>query len=135
MIKAIYLISKARPAGPTNQALNILKGMKQNGVVDMRLVTLMPEQDGNSWLNRFLECGLTVVQLNPKRFSLYKSISALNQYIKENGIDVVHSTGYQADLVNMLLTHIVSVYYPHLLKICKFPLFSRGIAPFFGCVR
>ena len=34
-----------------------------------------------------------------------------------------------------LLTHIASVYHPHLLIICKFPLFSREIAPFFGCVR
>jgi len=103
-MKAIYLISRARITGPTNQALNILKGMKMNGEVDMTLVTLLPEQKGDSRLNDFVENGINVVQLMPQKGNVRKSISLLNDYIKRNKIDVVHSTGYQADFVNGMLS-------------------------------
>ena len=103
-MKAIYLISRARITGPTNQALNILKGMKMNGEVDMTLVTLLPEKEGDSRLNDFVENGINVVQLMPQKSNVRKSISLLNDYIKKNNIDVVHSTGYQADFVNLMLS-------------------------------
>lgn len=104
MLEAIYLISRARITGPTNQALNILKGMKMNGEVNMTLVTLLPELERDSRLNDFVVNGINVVQLMPQKSNVWKSISLLNDYIKNNNIDVVHSTGYQADFVNGMLS-------------------------------
>ena len=69
----------------------------------MTLVTLMPEQKGNSWLSRFEENGIKVVQLNQDRFNIFRCVSVLSRYVRRNNIDVIHSTGYQADLVNMLV--------------------------------
>ena len=103
-MKAIYLISRARITGPTNQALNILKGMKMNGEVDMTLVTLLPEKEGDSRLNDFVENGINVVQLMPQESNVWKCIIMLNDYIKKNKIGVVHSTGYQADFINAMLS-------------------------------
>ncbi len=102
MIEVIYLISRARPSGPVNQALNILLGMKMNNRVHARLVSLAPEENNNSWMERFHENGIEVVQFNKSLMNTWKCISMLEKYVHEHNIQVIHSAGYRADFVSLM---------------------------------
>lgn len=102
MIETIYLISRARPSGPVNQALNILMGMKRNGRVHAVLVTLAPEEKDNSWLQRFYDNGIEVVQFMQPLESTWRCVKMLRKYVEEHHVEVIHSAGYRADTVSLL---------------------------------
>ncbi len=103
-MKIVYLISRAKKgAGPVNQALNILIGLNQIEGVHAVLMTLSQEVEGDSWLDRFLENNIEVKQLNLPIRSTWRAVRLLKQYIKKNHVDIVHSSGYRADFINMLL--------------------------------
>lgn len=105
----VYLISRAISSdGPVNQALNILTGLNQIDGVKAILVTLSPEIENGSWLYRFEERGIEVYQLNKPSWNIWGCISLLKSYIIEHKIDVVHSSGYRADIVNMYLNKYVT---------------------------
>lgn len=105
-METVYLISKAKMSGPVNQALNILIGLNRIPGVHATLVTLAPEDD-SSWLYRFKDNSIDIVQLNQSYFHILKAIRLLKKYIKEHRIDVVHSAGFRADFVNMNLRKLV----------------------------
>ena len=111
-MEVIYLMSRAvKTAGPVNQALNILIGLNKLPNVHARLMTLAPEKPNESWLQRFLDNGIEVVQLNQSFLNTWKCIHAIKEYIKANEIDVIHSAGFRADFVNMFMkgyTKIIS---------------------------
>lgn len=103
-MKVVYLISRAKKtAGPVNQALNILTGLNRIPGVQATLLTLAPEMEGNSWLNRFTDNGIEVVQLCQSQTNTLKCIKKLKKYVKDNHVDVIHSSGYRADFFNMIL--------------------------------
>ena len=102
MLEVIYLISRARPSGPINQALNILKGLKQKKDVHAVLVTLAPEMKERSWMQRFHDAGIDVVQFNQPLWKTWKCISMLDNYVKEHNIQIIHSAGYRADFVSTM---------------------------------
>lgn len=105
----VYLISRAISSdGPVNQALNILTGLNQIEGVKAILITLSPEIENRSWLYRFEERGIEVYQLNKPSWNIWGCISLLKSYIIEHKIDVVHSSGYRADIVNMYLNKYVT---------------------------
>lgn len=100
----VYLISRAKKgAGPINQASYILAGLKRIPDVHAILVTLAPEVEGDSWLNKFTEQGIEVLQLNQPAKRIFYCVGLLKRIIREKKIDIVHSAGYRADFVNMLL--------------------------------
>lgn len=108
-MKIIYLISRAISSdGPVNQALNILIGLNKIEGVQAILVTLSPELKNKSWIQRFIDNGIEVHQLNQPAKNIKKCASILKKYIFENKVDVVHSSGYRADLVNMYLRDCVT---------------------------
>ena len=100
-MRTIYLISRAKTTGPINQANNILIGLKNNGRVDSSLVTLAPEDNNKTWLNRFIENDINVYQMNQPLWKTWCCIYLLRKYIKENNIDVVHSSGFRATFVSL----------------------------------
>lgn len=107
-MNVIYLISRVKKgAGPINQALNILVGLNRLSDVHAILVTLEPEREGDSWLDRFKEKDIEIIQLNQKSWYLWACVSRLKKIIKDRGVDIVHSSGFRADLVNMMLCHYV----------------------------
>ena len=101
-MKTIYLVSRAKMTGPINQGLNILNGMKQNGRVKSTLVTLAPEDPEKSWLYRFKEIGLDVVQFNQPLWKSLCAIPKLRKYVKEQKVDVIHSCGYRANFIALM---------------------------------
>lgn len=99
-MRTIYLISRAKSgAGPVNQTLNILEGMKQNGRVTSTLVTLAPEWDDASWLYRFKDKGISIYQMNHELLSTWRCIFELRNYVRRNNIEIVHACGFRADFV------------------------------------
>lgn len=101
-MKIIYLVSHAAVAGPINQALNILTGLKLLGKIESKLVTMQPESK-QSWLYRYENNGIDYVQLNPHRKASIKTCARqLNQYIKDNNVNVIHASGFSACFVALL---------------------------------
>lgn len=102
-IKSIYLVSNARICGPINQALNILNGLKINDIIEGRLVTLAPEIEGRSLLNRFIEDNIEIYSLKQSRWKTLFCIPKLRRYLKENDIAILHSSGFRANFVASLM--------------------------------
>lgn len=98
-MKSIYLISYACISGPVNQALNIIYGLREFERIDMVLVTLSPELEGNSWLYKFKDSGIPHHCLNTHKIGIISAVMRLKKYLKENNIEVVHSSGFRANLV------------------------------------
>lgn len=103
-MEVVYLISRAKKrSGPVNQAINIIKGLNMIPDVHAVLVTLAPEVENESWLDKFIENNIEVVQLNQSYIYTWRCISKLKKYIRNNCIDIVHSAGFRADYINMKL--------------------------------
>lgn len=120
MVKVIYLVSNLRPTGPTNQAYNIITGLNSKSC-DIFLVTLFKEGD-RSWLCRFKQKNIRVFQINGSWFKPFTTLKILRRFVKANNINVVHSSGFSADLFNVLLhtqTKSVSTYRNHLSDVCE----------------
>ena len=102
-MKTIYLVTRAKStSGPINQALNILNGMRMNGRVNSWLVTLEPEKEGLSWLQKFHDADMPVYQFNQSFFPTFFCVFKLRRYLKQNKIEVVHSSGFRANIVSLL---------------------------------
>ncbi len=106
MLEVVYLISRAKQSGPVNQALNILIGLNRQPNVHATLITLAPE-GSITWLNRFKDKGINIVQLNQPYLKTFKAINLLKRYISENDVKIVHSAGFRADFVNMMMGKLV----------------------------
>lgn len=94
----IYLVSDLRAAGPTNQAYNLMTGLAKLDC-KVTLVTLY-EEHPDSWMDRFVRAGVKIHQLHSDHKHLRKAIHDLEVYIEKNHIDILHSSGMSADMVN-----------------------------------
>ena len=106
-MRIVYLISRAKRTGPVNQAFYILKGLNSLPDVHATLITLSPELEGNTQLQKFKSEDIEVVQLGQPLIKTWKCVGQLKDYIKKNHVEVVHSSGYRPNLVNMLLKKYV----------------------------
>lgn len=106
MLEVVYLISRAKQTGPVNQALNILIGLNRQPGVHATLITLAPEGE-KSWLNRFKENGINIIQLNQPYIRTFRAIKLLRNYIIKKNVKIVHSAGFRADFVNMMMGNLV----------------------------
>lgn len=106
-MRTIYLISRAKRTGPVNQALYILKGLNSLPDVHATLVTLSPEIEGNTQLQKFKAEGIEVVQLCHTTFQFWASIRRLKKFIKSNHVEILHSSGYRPNFINMFLRKYV----------------------------
>lgn len=107
-INSIYLVSELFPSGPINQGLNIVSSFnpeKVNAIV----VTLFDERP-ESWMYKFQDKNIEVVQLHSSRRKIFEAKKHLLKIIKDRNIDLVHSSGFSADLVNSMLgKHVTTV--------------------------
>ena len=130
-MEVAYLITHAKRTGPVNQALNILTGLNRINGVHASLLTLEKEIKDNSWLQRFKDNHIDIVQFDLPKWNVLGCVSKLKRYIKEHQINVVHSSGYKADWVNMMVRkHVVSVSTQRCLPtevVEKLPKFIRPV--------
>ena len=99
-MNVIYLVTQLNRCGPINQALNIVTGLRSIGV-NVIIVTLYEER-AKTWMPRFVDKGVEVVQLHSDRWKPFATFRRLYRLIKERNVDVVHSSGVMADLMNAL---------------------------------
>ena len=102
-MEVIYLITHAKQTGPVNQALNILTGLKRIEGVHASLLTLEPENIDNTWLQRFKDNNIDIVQFNLPKWNVLGCVTKLRKYIKEHHVEVIHSSGYKADFINLVV--------------------------------
>lgn len=105
-INSIYLVSELIPSGPINQALNIVSSFNPKDVKPI-IVTLFDEKE-ESWIYKFKDKGIEIVQLHSSRKRFLNSKKQMIKLIQERNIDVVHSSGLSADLVNSMLGKYVA---------------------------
>lgn len=109
-MEVVYLISRAKKgSGPVNQALNVLTGLNRIKGTHAVLMTMAPEKDGDTWLYRFIDAHIDIIQLNKSSFEFWRCVRMINNYIDENNVDIVHSSGFRADFVNGLLRNVCKV--------------------------
>lgn len=101
IMNIIYLVSDLRSAGPTNQAYNLMTGLRKFECKAW-IVTLYEERE-DSWMDRFIHAGINIHQLHANRKNLFGAVLKLERFIKENQINVLHSSGMSADFVNRLV--------------------------------
>ena len=94
----IYLVSDLRPAGPTNQAYNLMTGLKKLSCNPI-LVTLF-EEPRDSWIERFRNEKIKLRQLHLDRRHLREAAKKVDAIISEEDVCIVHSSGMSADTVN-----------------------------------
>ncbi len=103
IMKSIYLISNARVCGPVNQAINITSGLREFCDFDTSIVTLSPEINGNSWMNRIDEAKIPHFCLNTSKIQIFKAILKLRKYVRDNDVEIIHSSGFRANLVASMM--------------------------------
>lgn len=101
MINSIYLVSFLEPSGPINQAYNIVTGFDKT-IINPVIVTLFPEKK-LSWLDKFREEGLEIIQFNCNSLSLFSARKKLMKLVKERNVSVVHAAGVRAVITASLL--------------------------------
>ena len=94
----IYLVSNLRQAGPTNQGLNIVTSFDKENVNPV-VVTLFEEGE-KSWMNKYKDYNVHVIQLHGNRRNPIKTRRKLQQLVNELNPDVIHSSGFSADIQN-----------------------------------
>lgn len=104
-IKVLYLQTRlVKNAGPINQAYNLVTAFKTIPEIDFQIACISEEYPGNSYEDKFTAAGIKVLRFAHKSYEIWKCVKDINKYIKENNINIVHSSGLRADLVNALLT-------------------------------
>lgn len=108
MINVIYLSSYLPLyVGPINQAYNIVTGADPN-LVRYIVVTFQNEIKDKSAIDKFQNANIEVIQLC-YGYNIIKLIKSLKRIINERNIDIVHSCGFRANLINSLLTKTTKV--------------------------
>lgn len=102
-MKVIYLISRARVSGPVNQASYIIRGINRSKDDEAILCTIAPEFKNNSRIHLFHDNNIRVFCLESKAWLSYSAISKLRKFIKQEKIDVIHSSGLRANLLSSLM--------------------------------
>jgi glycosyltransferase involved in cell wall biosynthesis len=97
-IKILYLVSTLRRTGPTNQLSYIIKYLNKT-IYEPFVLTLSEEPTKDSMKNYFVEqLNLEVHSIQLSRLQgLFFAKSKIEEFIKKNKINLVHSQGIRAD--------------------------------------
>jgi glycosyltransferase involved in cell wall biosynthesis len=97
-IKILYIVSNLKKCGPINILYNLIKYIDKEKY-KIYIVSLSPEVE-NTRIKEFeaLNCKIYNLQLNRVKTILSKKY--ILKIIKENNIDIIHSHGFRADIIN-----------------------------------
>lgn len=111
----LYIVSRLRPSGPTNQLYYILKHLEEN--FNAKVLTLSPEPEDTE-LPRFRELGVDYETLGLSRWEgLLYGPKRLRQVANEYNPDIVHTQGIRADTLSALFLSE----YPRITTIRNYP--------------
>lgn len=102
MINIIYLVSRLKKEGPSNQALNLLSSFDKTKINPV-LVTLSRECPGSTMLEDFKRKGIEVIQLNRTSFFTLWCLFDLRKIVRDREVQIIHSSGLRPDILSILL--------------------------------
>ncbi len=98
-IKILYLVSTLKKCGPINILYGIIKGLDHN-LFDISILCLSSEKQG-SMKTQFEKLGCNLTNLKNTRLKgALKNKEAVKKIVTSNDVDIVHSHGLRADLIN-----------------------------------
>jgi len=104
-IKILYLVSTLKKCGPVNILYGIIEGLNLDQF-DVHIVCLSKENK-DSMKPLFEELGTKVFSLNNSRLKgLFKNQEMIQSIVAKNFIDIVHSHGLRADMINASLKNV-----------------------------
>ena len=107
-IRVLYLVPRlVKNAGPINQAYNLATAFRSLPEVDFQIACISNDYPGRSYEDKFTAASVKVLRFTHKSYEIWKCVKDINRYIYNNNIDIVHSSGLRADLVNALLSRKV----------------------------
>lgn len=104
-INILYLVSSLKKCGPINVLFGILKYLDKDQF-HIHIVCLSKE-DESSMKNEFLALGCKIKNLDNSRLKgIIKNERMVGSFVKNNRIDIIHSHGLRADLINASLKNV-----------------------------
>jgi len=98
-IKILYLVSTLKKCGPINILYGIVKGL-DHGLFDISILCLSSEKQLSMKIP-FEKLGCKLMSLNNTRLKgALKNKEAVKKILSSNQIDIVHSHGLRADMIN-----------------------------------
>lgn len=92
-IKLAFLVTNCKKTGPIQQTLNLLRHLDR-GAFDPALVTLWPEEEGNTLLEEYKALGVPVFSAGLSRTqSIFWGRRAVGRILRQLGPDIVHAVG------------------------------------------
>jgi len=99
MKKILYLVSRLRTGGPTNQLYGLIKYLDRSKI-SASVLTLSPEEAGRSRWKAFEDIQIPVSTLSLTRFqSLFTAKRKVMEYIEHYMPDVIHSQNIRPDIL------------------------------------
>lgn len=98
-MKILFIVSTLENTGPTNQLLNLLKELNNYNNIIIEIVTLSKEKN-NSRYKEFTHLGIKITCLNVTKLNFFfNSRAKLKNLINEYKPNIIHSSGFRADLL------------------------------------
>lgn len=115
-IKVTFVETNCKKNGPIKQTLNIIRNMDR-AVFEPSLVTLWPEEFGNSMLEDYKKLGITILSANiSKKKSILCGKQIVCKFLKQLQPDIVHSVGMP--LYRMTLGYKEAIHFITLRNYC-----------------
>jgi len=106
MFKVLYIVSALQRTGPIFQHVNHIKYLDRQRFLP-RILTLSPESQ-DSLMDEFIRLGVPVSSFRLGRFaSFIQGRHRIRDYISEHTPDIVHSSGFRADLFSAWINRTV----------------------------
>lgn len=106
-IKILYLVSTLKKCGPIHILFGIIKGL-DNKRFDIYMMCLSKE-GSDSMIHLFRELEIQIISLNNSRgMGLFRNRHEVQKFVDANKIDITHSHGIRADMINARLNNTIS---------------------------
>jgi glycosyltransferase involved in cell wall biosynthesis len=101
-VKVLQLISSGGYYGAENMLLNLCASQEQSGCQNSLLIFYNVHVPNVEFYERARRRGLSVRMVHCKGRADWRAVRQIEEYIQEDGVDLVHTHGYKADLYGYL---------------------------------
>ena len=107
-INILYLVSTLKKSGPINILYGIINGLdKQKFTV---LIVTLSTEKSNSLKKEFQDMGCEIIDLHNSRLKgLLKNRKIIQRLVDQKNIQLCHSHGLRADIINSKLKNVITV--------------------------
>lgn len=110
-----YIITSTIKCGPVNVLYGILKNYKKINKFNPYLIVLKDDDPQRSMRDEFRRLGIKISQFD------FTDSKKINNFIKENDIDIIHSHGLKPDIVNSTILKKNPGKYVHITTLHNYP--------------